>query len=476
MQSTLKPPQPPAREFRAAWVASVNNIDWPSKPGLPTDQQKSELISILDRAAKLHLNAIILQVRPSCDALYASRLEPWSEYLTGQMGKAPEPWYDPLAFAVAEAHARGLELHAWFNPFRARHPSAKQPPNSEHISKTKKQMVRTYGKHLWLDPSEKAARDYSIKVILDVIKRYDVDGVHLDDYFYPYKEKDAAGRTLDFPDDANWKKYAAKGTLSREDWRREQVNLFVQQTYKAIKDEKPWVKFGISPFGIWRSGQPEQIKGYDAYENLYADSRKWLMNGWLDYFAPQLYWSIEAKEQSYPVLLKWWRDQNPKGRYIWPGNNTVKVATNWKSEEILRQIQLTRIPGEATGNIHWSIKPLLENSGDIGNALLRGPYAETALIPAYPWLGQNFPAKPKMHQNADTAAGTLTLSWDAGSRSKLGWWVVQTKRNNAWSWYVFPPDKQSATMSADKIYPDVFALYAMDRYGNLSTPTVLELR
>jgi len=302
--SSVVPPAP-LREFRAAWIATVGNIDWPSRKTLSTQEQKAELLAILDRAAQLKLNALIFQVRPACDALYASRIEPWSEYLTSTMGQPPEPFYDPLDFAVEEAHKRGLELHAWFNPYRARLLAAGSPAAPNHVSKTRPQLVRQYGKYLWLDPGERAVQDYSLSVIMDVVNRYDVDGIHFDDYFYPYKEKDAEGKELDFPDDASWRRFGAGGKLSRDDWRRENVNLFIERVYKSIKAAKPWVKFGISPFGIWRPGNPPQIKGFDAFAELYADSRKWLANGWVDYFAPQLYWPIDPPDQSFPVLLRW---------------------------------------------------------------------------------------------------------------------------------------------------------------------------
>lgn len=219
----LAPPEP-MREFRGAWIATVANIDWPSKPGLPVAQQKAELIALLDRAAQLHFNAIIFQVRPACDAMYASSLEPWSEYLTGTQGQAPEPFYDPLAFAIEEAHKRGLELHAWFNPYRARHLKAKSPVAPNHISQTHPEWVRKYGGQLWLDPGEPGVREHILRVVLDVVNRYDVDGVQFDDYFYPTPEKDADGHEIDFPDEASWKKYGEATGLSRDDWRRENVN------------------------------------------------------------------------------------------------------------------------------------------------------------------------------------------------------------------------------------------------------------
>src|SRR5436190_6178160 len=243
--STITPPKP-MREFRAAWIATVGNIAWPSRRDSSTAEQKAELLALFDRAVQLRLNAIIFQVRPACDALYASTIEPWSEYLTGTMGKAPKPFYDPLAFAVEEAHKRGLELHAWFNPYRARNSLAGSiAPN--HVSKTHPQLVRHYGALLWLDPGEKEVQDYSLAVIMDVVRRYDIDGVHFDDYFYPYPEKDRAGNYLELPDYVSWKRYGVGGGLSRDDWRRENINSFIRMVYEFIKAAKPWVKFGISP-------------------------------------------------------------------------------------------------------------------------------------------------------------------------------------------------------------------------------------
>jgi len=237
-ESSIKPPAP-MREFRAAWVATVANIDWPSRKGLSTGEQKAELLAILDRAAHLKLNAVIFQVRPACDALYASEIEPWSEFLTGTMGKAPEPYYDPLSFAIEEAHKRGLELHAWFNPYRAGHPSAKSPVSPNHITKARPQLVRHYGKQVWLDPGEKEVQEYSLSVVMDVLRRYDIDGVHFDDYFYPYKELDRSGNEVDFPDDTSWKRFGATGKLERDDWRRQNVDSFVQKVYDSIKATKP---------------------------------------------------------------------------------------------------------------------------------------------------------------------------------------------------------------------------------------------
>lgn len=481
----LNPPAP-RREFRAAWVATVGNIDWPSRKDLTTAEQKAELLNLLNQAARLKLNAIIFQVRPACDALYASKLEPWSEYLTGAMGKAPEPFWDPLEFAVAEAHRRGLELHAWFNPYRARHPNAQSPIAAGHISKTKPQLVRQYGQYLWLDPGEPGVQEHSLNVVLDVVQRYDVDGVHFDDYFYPYKES-ANGKELDFPDDASWKKSGTSGKLSRDDWRRENVNTFIKRVNQAVHAAKPWVKFGVSPFGIWRPGQPEQIKGFDAYDKLYADSRKWLREGSVDYFAPQLYWSIGVREQSFPVLLDWWNEQNPKRRHIWPGMDTTKVRdrgtetevartsnssrprTRWQAQEIISQIQLAAKQPVSAGHVHWNMKSLLRNR-ELQAALESGPYAEPALVPACRWLDASAPARPQL--GAVAGESSVKLSWTTGAGIAL--WLVQPQRHGQWSVRILPGATHELLL--DGGLPDALALSAIDRAGNQSSPSVLQLR
>jgi uncharacterized lipoprotein YddW (UPF0748 family) len=484
--ASVLPPKP-QREFRAAWVATVGNIDWPSKPGLTTAEQKAEMVTILDRAAQLKLNAIIFQVRPACDAMYASQIEPWSYYLTGAMGQAPQPFYDPLAFAVEEAHKRGLELHAWFNPYRALVAAEKSPVAANHISKKHPQLVRQYGKYLWLDPGEKAVQDYSLSVIMDVVKRYDVDGVHFDDYFYPYKEKDSSGKDMEFPDDASWKRFGAGGKLSRDDWRRENVNTFISRVYRSIKAAKPYVKFGVSPFGIWRPGYPQQIQGYDAYEKLYADSKKWLANGWLDYFAPQLYWGIEPPEQSFPVLLKWWDAQNSKGRHVWPGMNTTRAGSRerpeggdrrgrsvrWESEEILNQIRIARKQSTSSGHIHWNMKSLMRNSA-LDDALVKNVYAEPALIPASPWLGSARPEKP-MLSVADAEGGKLRVSWSGGGTGKSHLWVLQTQsQEGEWKAEVLAAQHTSRTLEGQA--PNVIAISAVDRLGNAGSPVVIRMK
>lgn len=460
------PPEIP-REFRAAWVATVENIDWPSSRNLTTDQQKAEMVRILDTAATMKLNAIVLQVRPACDALYPSKLEPWSEYLTGQQGKAPNPSYDPLAFAVEEAHKRGLELHCWFNPYRA---SLKQQTESlapNHIRNTHPEIVRRYAHFLWLDPGEPLTPKHSIDVIRDVVRRYDIDGVHIDDYFYPYPE---GGK--DFPDDDSYRKYQATGgELDRPSWRRENVNNFVEGLYKTIKREKKWVKFGISPFGIYRSGYPAGIKaGVDSFAELYADSRKWLNEGWCDYISPQLYWPIAQKAQSYPALLDWWISQNTQGRHVWPGLYTGRLGTeegrSWPLREIVDQIKLTRERPGSTGEVHFSMKVFLQNRQNVDGVLSNGLYLHRALVPASPWLGDDSPAEPRVRVYKDDD-GHWVVDVAPGNRDAVRFFTIRVKTST----WLEPrvTSERSITLALDPgATPQQVSVTAVDRTGNES--------
>src|SRR6218665_3648571 len=323
----LAPPAP--REFRAAWVATVANIDWPSKPGLSTAEQQAEMRRMLDGGGGRGLNAIIFQIRTSADALYASPLEPWSEYLSGVQGQAPEPFYDPLALWIAEAHQRGLELHAWFNPFRARQSNARSAPSAGHLSQTRPDWVKRYGDQLWIDPGEPGAAEHSLAVFMDVLQRYDVDGIHIDDYFYPYPVTDPASKQeIDFPDEPSWQRYLQSGgRLARADWRRQNVDRLIERLHQGLRtSSKPWVRFGISPFGLPKPAlRPEGIAGFSQYDKLYADVERWLAEGWLDYLVPQLYWPMAQKPQAFGPLLDYWHAQNARARHIWPGLFTSRV-------------------------------------------------------------------------------------------------------------------------------------------------------
>ncbi len=404
-QSAAQPvtlPQAPAapREFRAAWVSTVSNIDWPSRSGLSSEKQKAEALSILDSAVQLKLNAIILQVRPGADAIYPSQLEPWSEFLTGVQDQAPDPWYDPLQFWIEQAHLRGLELHAWFNPYRARTGSTKTVLSKRHISKTAPAAVKQYGNLLWMDPSDPAAMQQTVAVILDVVRRYDVDGVHIDDYFYPYPINAKNGRELEFPDQSGWARYKKTGgSLSRPDWRRDNVNRLVETIYKGIHQEKNWVQFGISPFGIGRQERlPADIIGFSQYDKLYADVELWLEKGWLDYLAPQLYWPIDQAPQAFRTLQDYWLSQNPNGRYVWPGLYTSRLDNSdksWSADEILNQVDATREKPNS-GQIHFSMSALLQNRKNIRDRLIDEKYTSAALSPAMPWLGPKSTQAPEL--------------------------------------------------------------------------------
>jgi uncharacterized lipoprotein YddW (UPF0748 family) len=479
---SLTPPPPVRREFRGVWVASVANIDWPSVPGLSTREQQDELLAILDRAVALRLNAVILQVRPSADALYASPYEPWSAYLTGKMGRAPNPWYDPLEFAVNEAHKRGLELHAWFNPYRARFSSAKWAPSPDHISVTHPELVKRYGAYLWMDPGEPAVRQHTITVILDVVKRYDIDGVHVDDYFYPYKERDRRGRTIDFPDASSYRRYRnSGGTLGKDDWRRENVDSLIHQVYVGIKASKPWVKFGISPFGTWRPGYPPQMGGrFDSYAELYGDSRKWILNGWADYFTPQLYWPTDHPALSYTILLPWWVEQNAKGRHMWIGNYVDKVTgtpSGWPAQELLDQIALTRAQPGATGNVYFSMRSLMYGRDGLPEKLAAGPYATRALVPASTWLDSVPPAAPIVRAGRDAGTGASTLSLQPQGTEPTWLWVIRAHTGSVWSTEVVPGLQRFFMLPRypGGSEPDAVSVSAVDRNGNESVPVVVAI-
>ena len=408
------------REFRAAWVATVANINWPSKPGLSTDQQQKEAIELLDFLKEHNYNAVILQVRPQADALYESALEPWSYFLTGTQGKAPSPYYDPLSFWVEAAHNRGLELHVWLNPYRAHHVSGGPVTESSVVKKKPEMMVYLKEGYWWFDPSMKETQDHGVNVVMDIVKRYDIDGVHFDDYFYPYPSYNGG---VDFPDSVSRKKYiAGGGTLSIGDWRRESVNTFIHRLYIEIKKEKKNVKFGLSPFGMWRPGYPESISGFDQYEELYADARLWLNKGWIDYFSPQLYWPIGRQKQSFPVLLGWWSGENKFNRHLWPGISVGRDTSIRTVTETLNQIMTTRgmLPN-SSGVIHWSISSVTRNPS-MAKMLIESPYAAQALVPSSPWLDNHLPEAPSV--TADQNGDSVTIKWNHRNVKDVFRWVV----------------------------------------------------
>ena len=486
-------PPPSPREFRAAWVSTVANIEWPSKSNLSAAQQQAEAIAILERARAMNLNAIVLQVRPSADAIYPSALEPWSEYLTGAQGVAPQPLYDPLKFWVTQAHARGLQLHAWFNPYRARHSSAKSPLAANHIAKTTPSVVKNYGKFLWMDPGEDAAAKHTLDVVLDVVRRYDIDGVHIDDYFYPYPLEapgnggeaaaldgaSAVRSEIEFPDQPSWQHYLlGGGTLDRSGWRRQNVNRLIEALYAGIHREKSWVLFGVSPFGLGKPAlRPAGIVGFSQYDKLYADAELWLDNGWLDYLSPQLYWAIAQKPQAYDVLLDYWIAQNRKGRHIWPGLFTSRIgapAKDFAPQEIVQQIGVTRERPGASGHLHFSMAALMENRKGIAEQLKAGHYATPALVPATPWLGSDIPSAPMV--SARREAGAISLTFAPGKANAH--YAIWSRFGNAWRFAVVPATRLAWSIADDPNLGAASAVYvnAVDRLGNESAPVSVPVK
>lgn len=461
----------PLREMRAAWIATVHNLDWPSTYTLSSSQQQKELTDLLDLAAATGLNAVVLQVRTECDAFYQSDLEPWSWFLTGQMGRSPG--YDPLAFAVQEAHRRGIELHAWFNPFRAS-ATERSPKSSGHITRTHPSLMLSAGSMKWGNPGSDMVRKRAIDVMVDVTRRYDVDAVHIDDYFYPYP-KTIKGKVYDqFDDSASYQAYRARGgKLDVREWRRSNINSFIADLYGSVKKQKPWVEVGISPFGIWRPGYPSTVKaGLDAYDHIFADSRKWLQNGWLDYFSPQLYWRINPSDQSFTELLKWWAGENKQRRHLWPGiaSNRIKSSEDpgRPASETTDQIDVSRKISSpmGPGHVHWSIQAIKKDQGGL-RSRLRSTYSENAIPPASTWLG-NSPPSPVYVAPIEEGGG-VTLSFKSAPDAR--WRLVQIKDGGNWrTLRLFPASQENYRLDSS---PSEIAIRHVGPTGVLSVPTVL---
>ncbi len=461
-------------EARGVWVATVDNIDWPSRKDLHQDQQRAEIIRICELAAGLGLNFIVLQVRPSCDAIYPSSLEPWSEFLTGEQGRPPlDPTsgaaYDPLAMWVAETHRRGLELHAWINPFRARHAKATGPDAPTHLARARPEWVRRYADQLWLDPGDANVHEHVLSVVEDILTRYDVDGVHIDDYFYPYPKDN-----VPFDDDATYGAYRAStpkdAVLDRPAWRRRNVDTFVRRLYERVKLVRPSARVGISPFGVWRPNHPPGVQAMDALEKLHADSREWLRQGWLDYLAPQLYWPVDAPKQPFRPLLAWWQGENILGREIWPGLIPSRIAdpsdakpsappSPWSADEIARQVHITRELG-AGGTILFSMRPLLQDRAGVATRLREGPFAAGALLPPKGGTVGPAPAPPTVRIETLRDGRGRVLWSPAATTSDVRCWVVATRRDGRWSHAVARPGDSSRVLPAE--WPDAVAVFAVD--------------
>ena len=389
----------PKREFRAVWIATVNNIDWPSKPGLSTDQQKKEAIAILDMHEKNGMNAIIMQVRPASDTFYESDLEPWSRYLTGTPGQAPSPFYDPLQFWIEQCHQRNMEFHAWLNPFRVAL-DANEPLAGNHIAFKHPEWIVNYGGKLYFDPGLPQTREFVVKVVTDIVTRYDVDAIHFDDYFYPYPLKE------DFPDSASFAGFNRGFPEDQKaNWRRDNVDLMIRTLSEKIKKTKPWVKFGISPFGVWRNkaDDPEGSEtkaGTTNYDQLYADIVKWQKNGWIDYCLPQLYWQIGHPSVDFLTLSQWWA-AHAYNRSMYIGHAVYKLDANsnipeWKDpEELVKQIQIVRQIPQLGGSAFYSSVHFKRDLFGFEKSLQNKLYKYHALVPVMSWIDNRAPESPQ---------------------------------------------------------------------------------
>ncbi len=371
----------PKHELRGAWIASVKNIDWPSRTGLPADAQRAEYRALLDEACRIGLNAVFVQVRPTADAFYASPYEPWSRWLTGTQGQ--DPGYDVLRFLVDEAHARNLEFHAWFNPYRVTKEHGVDELAADHPARVHPDWVKTYGGQLYFDPGLPEVRAHIEAVIMDVVAKYDIDGVHFDDYFYPYPIENE-----EFADDDTFHHYGLV-FADKGDWRRHNVNVLVSELGAAIHAAKPWVRFGISPFGIWRNASSDPTgsatHAFEGYSKIYADSRAWIKNGWIDYVVPQLYFPIGHPRAPYDVLVAWWaREVAGTNVELYIGQATYEIGNKgWTDpNEMLRHLELDGTLAGVAGDVYFSMTKLRDNPLGTTELLRSGPYASPALLPS----------------------------------------------------------------------------------------------
>jgi len=411
----------PKREMRAVWIATVANIDWPSASNLTTIQQKKEFIELLDLCKEYNMNTVVFQIRPSADAFYASKYEPWSQWLTGKQGKEPD--YDPLTFASVECRKRGLDLHVWINPYRAVSDVNNNQTSPSHISNTHPEWFLTYGKTKYFDPALPETRDFVANVVSDIVRRYDIDAIHMDDYFYPYR---IAG--VEFPDNQSFKAYPRGFAANqRDDWRRDNVDLIIRQLHDSIKSIKPWVEFGISPFGVWRNiaKDPNGSKtkaGQTNYDDLFADVLKWQRGQWIDYITPQIYWERGKEVADYKIIADWW-SRNTFGAQLYIGQAPYKIDAeakekSWQSaDEIIQQIKLNRKHPEISGSMFFSAKFMRKNPLEIHEKLLKKYYRYPALAPVNQRIAPLFSQEP-VNAQLTTTNGLLQFSWEKGVNTK----------------------------------------------------------
>ncbi len=450
--TTTTRPRLPKYEFRAAWVASVENIDWPSKKGLPVDSQKVEFTRLLDMHKRNGLNAVVVQIRPAADAFYPSQYEPWSEWLTGVQGQPPSPYYDPLAFMIEETHRRGMEFHAWCNPYRAVKTIGRSSIAQDHITRQHPEWFVRFENTLYFDPGNKEVQDYVTNVIRDIVRRYDIDAIHFDDYFYPYDIVEGGGPGKDFPDNESYARYG--NGMSRGDWRRSNTDSIIVRLGKAIKEEKPYCKFGISPFAIWRNSykDPEGSEthgGQTDYDNLYADILLWLKMGWIDYVVPQIYFEFTQPHAPYGPLLDWWA-RHSYGRQCYIGLGIYRAGANaaWRDRtQLTRQIQAMRTYPTVQGAVYFSSSSFQSNPNGWSDSLRNNYYNYPALIPPMPWIDSVKPHTPQFH-----------MEYDVKGQSSTAWLQKGVDGDTLRGFAIYQTD--SATINLDSVH--AFAVIPYD--------------
>jgi uncharacterized lipoprotein YddW (UPF0748 family) len=445
------------RELRGVWLTTVWNIDYPKTTG--ADAQRAELVEVLDVLAEARFNAVFFQVRPEGDALYASSLEPWSRYLAGAQGR--DPGWDPLATLVEEAHARNLEVHVWLNPYRAR-VAWGAGSVAPHLSVTNPEAVVRYGDQGWMDPGLPVVQDRLVDVIDDLARRYAIDGVHFDDYFYPYPIQGTP-----FPDDATYAAYQRSGgTLARADWRRQNVDTMVERVHLALRERDPTIRFGISPFGIYRPGQPPGIVGLDAYEALHADPVRWSEEGWVDYLAPQLYWPTTQTRQAFEPLVGWWAELGADRHHTFPGLYLSKLGetSSWTLDEFEAQVALTRARGDdgAAGNLWFSYAPIRTDRQGVRAFLRDRIHAVPAATPAF-----GLDAGPVAPPEVTADGATITASHADRPRAL----ALYAEAADGWTLRALHPGA-SATISLE---PGRWAISAIRRDGRESRGVVVRV-
>ena len=411
----------PKREMRAVWIATVANIDWPSSSNLTAIQQQKEFTELLDLCKEYNMNTVVFQIRPAADAFYDSKYEPWSQWLTGKQGERPD--YDPLAFASIECRKRGLDLHVWINPYRAVTDINNSQTAPDHITNTHPEWFLTYGKTKYFDPALPETRNFVANVVSDIVRRYDIDAVHMDDYFYPYR---IAG--VEFPDDQSFKTYPRGfGANQRDDWRRNNVDLIIKQLHDSIKAIKPWVELGISPFGVWRNSTIDPAgsrtkAGQTNYDDLFADVLKWQREQWIDYITPQIYWEIGKEVADYKIIADWW-SRNSFGTQLYIGQAPYKIdpqsnVKSWQSaDEIVRQIKLNRKYPEISGSMFFSAKFMRKNPLELHEKLQKRYYRYPAIVPSNQRIDPIMPTEP-VNAKLISENGKLHFSWEKGENTK----------------------------------------------------------